>query len=150
MNSEYLTFRVGHLYFGIPSVKVLEVTQSVEITPVPGGIKSVRGLINLRGQLVTAIDMHQSLGIENVENHAVQMSVILSIHGQLTCLLVDEVGDILLLAGSSFEPAPNSLSDDSKKLILGAHKLSDKLLLVLDEEQIIPTPSNAALLSNAH
>jgi len=147
MHIEYLTFTVGHLYFGIPTTGVLEINKNLEITPVPGSGKSVKGLINLRGQLVTAMDMHQYLGIEPEKDSSASISVIVNIAGQLVCLLVDAVIDILPLHELTFEPTPMHLTDDSKKLILGGHKLSGKLLLVLDYEKIIPATSHVKHLS---
>jgi len=150
MLTEYLTFTLSHLSLGIPSAGVLEINNNLDVTPVPGSSKSIKGLLNLRGQIVPAIDMYQYLHIHRDDVNGESVSVILSIDGQLVCLLVDEVGDILPLDENNFESIPNNLSDSAKKLILGGYKLSEKLLLILDCMQIIPQASRVQplLLSN--
>ena len=139
MYVDYLTFTVGQLYFGIPSAGVLEINKNLEVTPVPGSAKFVKGLINLRGQLVPAMNMHQYLGVEQSELISQPISIILSVAGKLVSLQVDTVGDILPLHESTFESVPSNLSETSSKLILGGHKLSGKLLLVFDYKQIFPS-----------
>jgi len=147
MYVDYLTFTVGQLYFGIPSAGVLEINKNLEVTPVPGSAKFVKGLINLRGQLVPAINMHQYLGVEQSQLASQSISIILSVSGKLVSLQVDTVGDILPLHESTFESAPSNLSEASSKLILGGHKLSGKLLLVFDYKQIFPTDPQANQLN---
>jgi purine-binding chemotaxis protein CheW len=133
----YSTFFVDDLYFGILTSEVIELTKGLEVTPVPLGPVGVSGFINLRGQIVTAIDMRKRLGLHTIENSDTTISLFFQDQGTLFGLLVDDVSDILELDQSSFEEPPSNISLASRELILGVHKLPQKLLLILDPSKII-------------
>lgn len=133
----YSTFFVDGLYFGILTSEVIELTKGLEVTPVPLGPVGVSGFINLRGQIVTAIDMRKRLGLHSIENSDTTISLFFQDQGTLFGLLVDDVSDILELDQSSFEEPPSNISLASRELILGVHKLPQKLLLILDPSKII-------------
>jgi purine-binding chemotaxis protein CheW len=133
----YSTFFVDGLYFGILTSEVIELTKGLEITPVPLGPVGVSGFINLRGQIVTAIDMRKRLGLHSIEHSDTTISLFFQDQGTLFGLLVDDVSDILELDQSSFEEPPSNISLASRELILGVHKLPQRLLLILDPNKII-------------
>jgi len=133
----YSTFSVGDFYLGILTSEVIELTKGLEVTPVPLGPVGVSGFINLRGQIVTAIDMRKRLGLHSIEHSDTTISLFFEDQGTLFGLLVDDVSDILELDKSSFEEPPSNLSLASSELILGVHKLPHKLLLILDPHKII-------------
>ena len=108
----------------------------MDVTPVPKSPKIVRGIMNLRGQLVPAIDMYERLNLESRSAKAESVSIILQCDGYLIAILVDDVGEILSLEQDTFEPPPSNFSTVSRELVLGVHKLSDKLLLILDPKRI--------------
>lgn len=131
-----VTFFLGGLYFGITTTDVLEVNRNSEITPVPKSPKIIRGIMNLRGQLVVAIDMYERLGLQIQANKIESISIILQCEGFLAALLVDDIGEILNLNDEAFEPPPSNSSLISKDMIVGAYKLPERLILILDPKLI--------------
>lgn len=133
----YSTFSINSLYFGFLTAEVVELTKGLDITPVPLGPKAVSGFINLRGQIVSAIDMRIRLGLSPGVFNENTISIFFKYQGTLFGLLVDEVNDILELDQSTFEDPPSNLSSAAQDLIVGVHKLPQKLLLILDPNRII-------------
>lgn len=133
----YSTFSIDNLYFGFLTAEVVELTKGLDITPVPLGPKAVSGFINLRGQIVSAIDMRIRLGLSPGIFNENTISIFFKYQGTLFGLLVDEVNDILELDQSTFEVPPSNLPSAAQDLIVGVHKLPQKLLLILDPNRII-------------
>ena len=133
----YATFHSGKIYFGISTAEVIELTKVMEITPVPLAPSAVSGLINLRGQIVTAIDMRRRLGLDPASATDVNLTVLIEKFGVLYGLLVDRVSDILELDQAHFESPPSNVSQSAKELIMGVYKLPDNLLLILDTAKLI-------------
>jgi purine-binding chemotaxis protein CheW len=133
----YSTFSIDNLYFGFLTAEVVELTKGLDITPVPLGPKAVSGFINLRGQIVSAIDMRIRLGLSPGVFNENTISIFFKYQGTLFGLLVDEVNDILELDQSTFENPPSNLPSAAQDLIVGVHKLPQKLLLILDPNRII-------------
>ena len=136
ISTDFVTFYLGGNYFGINASDVLELNRNLEVTPVPKSPKTVRGIMNLRGQLVPAIDMYERLNLERHSGLTESISIILRRDGFLVALLVDDAGEILSLDQDTFEPPPSNFSVISRELVMGVHKLSDKLLLILDPKLI--------------
>lgn len=135
-STDFATFYLGGLYFGINVADVLELNRNMDVTPVPKSPKIVRGIMNLRGQLVPAIDMYERLNLDSRSEKDESVSIILQCDGYLIAILVDDVGEILSLEQDTFELPPSNFSTVSRELVLGVHKLSDKLLLILDPRRI--------------
>jgi purine-binding chemotaxis protein CheW len=134
--TDFVTFYVGGHYFGISVADVLELNRNMDITPVPKSPKIIRGVTNLRGQLVAAIDMHERLKLETTASKQESLSIILQCDGYLIAILVDDVGEILSLEAENFEPPPTNFSKAAKALIIGVYKLPEKLLLILNAKLI--------------
>ena len=150
----YLTFSLGELFFGITATDVLELNNSLEVTPVPKSPPTVRGIANLRGQIVPAINMYALLGLKNISGRKETISIILKCEGILIAVMVDKVGDIISLEEDTFEPPPNNFSPLARDLVMGVHKLPDRLLLILDYTKILggitmPAAQRAGFLANA-
>ena len=149
-STDFATFYLGGHYFGINVADVLELNRIMDVTPVPKSPKIVRGIMNLRGQLVPAIDMYERLNLEVHGAHDESVSIILQCDGYLIAILVDDVGEILSLEQDTFEPPPSNFSVVSRELVLGVHKLADRLLLILDPKRIdqrIDQPKKQFLLA---
>lgn len=129
---QYATFRVGGHYLGVGVLDVQEVLRGQRLTPVPLAPDSVTGLINLRGQIVPALEMRKILGLEPRDADAEPLSIVVCTEQGAVSLQVDEIGDVLELDGSSFELAPQNVDPGLRKFLIGVHKLKDSLLLVLD------------------
>ena len=136
MNTQLVTtFYVGNSYYGLEVMKVQEVTGTPTIVPVPLAPKFVQGLINLRGQLATALglrELFQSTEAATPE----QMSVVCRIDGNLVSLIVDAIGDVVEADTSVFEPAPNTMPSSVRRFVKGIYKMNGALLSVLDLEAI--------------
>ena len=114
---------------------VQEVIRSLEMTRVPLAPAVVSGLINLRGQIVTAVDLRRRLELEPAPPGQLAMNVVVRSEDGAVSLLVDEIGDVLEVDESTFELPPETLRGSVRGMILGVHKLKDRLMLVLDTER---------------
>ena len=140
---QYCTFYVGGHYFGLDVLKVQEVIRYQEMTRVPLAPPVVRGLINLRGQIVTAIDLRRRLELPERPADELPLNVVVQTDDGAVSLLVDEIGDVLEVGEELFEPPPETLQGTGRELIRGAYKLKDRLLLILDAEQIVCVAGNS-------
>jgi purine-binding chemotaxis protein CheW len=131
------TFSLDNLLFGVEVVNVQEVIRYQDMTKIPLASSMVRGLINLRGQIVTAIDMRARLGLAALDATHQPMNVVLRTSDGVVSLLVDDIGDVLQLDGREFERPPETLSGVFREVVLGVYKLEARLLLLLDVERII-------------
>ena len=134
---QYATFSVDGLFFGVEATRVQEVIRYQEMTPVPLTPRTVAGLINLRGEIVTAVDLRARLGLPERPQGRLPMNVVLTTVDGAVSLLVDEIGDVLDVDGDTFEAPPETLRGAARELITGAHKLDGHLLLLLDTDRAI-------------
>ena len=133
----YCTFLLGKKLFGIEVDQVQEVLRSQPITRVPLAPPVIAGLINLRGQVVLAIDLRVRLGIPPANPDRPPINVILRTDEGPLSLLVDEIAPVLEVEESAFEPVPETMRGASRELLEGAYKLPDRLLLALDAGRVI-------------
>jgi len=134
---QYATFVVEDLFFGIDVLRVQEVLRYQEMTRIPLAPTVAEGLINLRGQIVTALDMRQRLGLKARAADRLPMNLVLRTEEGPVSLLVDEIGDVLQLERADFESAPSNLAPAARELVQGVYKLKDRLLLVLDPDRTL-------------
>lgn len=134
---QFATFKVGNLFFGINVHEVQEIIRYQNLTPVPLADSVVRGLINLRGQIITAIDLRRRLKSEDAVADEDSMNIVVQTDQEKVSLLVDSVGDVLELSPDSFESVPPSVRADVRALVSGVYKLSGKLMLVLDTKSAV-------------
>ncbi len=130
------TFRVDHLFFGIEVSHVQEVLRPQQMTLVPLAPNVVHGLMNLRGQIVTALDMRKQLELPPQEEGRQPMNVLVRMGDGLVSLLVDEIGDVIEVSRDQFEPAPETLPDVIHTAVHGVYKLPGRLLLLLDTKTL--------------
>jgi purine-binding chemotaxis protein CheW len=126
------TFFLGGLFFGIEVTRVQEVIRYQTMTPVPLAPAVVTGLINLRGQIVTAIDLRQQIGCAEREEGALPMNVVVRTDIGAVSLLVDEIDDVVEVDTQQFQPPPSTVVGLVRDLITGVYQLPERLLLVLD------------------
>jgi purine-binding chemotaxis protein CheW len=144
-SSQFCTFYLDELLFGIELRRVQEVLRYAGMTPVPLAPPVVSGLINLRGQIVTAIDLRQRLDLDLRPPDAEPMNVVVRSEDGPVSLLVDEIGDVVEVQEESFEPPPETVRDKLRTVILGVHKLDDRLMHVLDTERSCEIPGKEAV-----
>ena len=129
------TFYVGSDFYGLEVMKVQEVTGTPTVIPVPLAPRFVRGLINLRGQLATAMGLRELFKTSTkAENDP--MSVVCRIEGNLVSLMVDTIGDVVEAERNLFEPPPDNMPLDVRKFIKGVYKMDGQLLSVLDLDKL--------------
>lgn len=132
----FCTFHVDHLLVGIEVGRVQEVVRHQPMTPVPRGPSEVQGLINLRGQIVTAIDMRRWLDMPPRDPGAEPMNAVVRLGEEAISLLVDRAGEVVTPPADAFEPVPPTASERIRSLFVGTYKLPERLLLVLDPSEI--------------
>ena len=145
--AQFCTFYLDKLLFGVELKGVQEVIRSLQMTKVPLAPAVVSGLINLRGQIVTAVDLRRRLELEPRPAGMLAMNVVVLSDDGAVSLLVDEIGDVVDVEETTFEPPPETLRGSVRTMILGVHKLSGRLMHVLDIEkacQMTDTAETAA------
>jgi purine-binding chemotaxis protein CheW len=148
---QFCTFYVDGQFFGVPVQQVQEVIRYQEMTRVPLVPRVIRGLINLRGQIVVAVDLRRRLNAAERSADQLPMNVVVRTADGAVSLLVDEIGDVLEVREDTFEPPPETLQNGSRELVVGVHKLPRQLLLILDTEKAVNgTASEAALAGPEH
>jgi purine-binding chemotaxis protein CheW len=135
--SQLSTFHVGKYLFGVDVALVQEIVRLRYMTPVPLASQDVAGLINLRGEVLTAIDLRSRLGLRPSTDQKERVNVVIRLEEEPMSLLVDEIDGVVELSGIPFEQTPSTVDDQVRDLLLGAYTLPDKLLLALNVESII-------------
>jgi purine-binding chemotaxis protein CheW len=136
---QFCTFYLDKLMFGVELEKVQEVIRYLEITQIPLAPSVVSGLMNLRGQIVTGIDLRRRLDLADRPDGAAPMNVVIRSADGAVSLLVDEIGDVVEVTEDSFERPPETLQGKVREVILGVHKLEKHLMHVLNTEKACET-----------
>ncbi len=134
---QFCTFFLDKLFFGVEVEKVQEIIRYQEMTRVPLASQVVAGLINLRGQIVTAIDLRCRLDLATRSTEKLPLNVVVNVGDETVSLLVDEIGDVLEVDAEDFEVPPDTLTGNVRSLIRGTYKLQEILLLILDVEKVV-------------
>jgi purine-binding chemotaxis protein CheW len=135
--SQLATFWLDGDLFGVEVEHVQEVLRSQSITRVPLAPSAVAGLINLRGQVVTAIELRERLGRRPRPEGEEAVVIVVRLHGEAVSLLVDSIADVVDVDLRDFEAPPDTLDGAARELIRGAYKLSGQLLLALDVNRAV-------------
>jgi purine-binding chemotaxis protein CheW len=131
------------MFFGIEVHKVQEVLRHQQMTEVPLAQNVVGGLINLRGQIVTAINLRRRFGLADRAAGCLPMNVVVRTEDGVVSLLVDEIGDVVEVGEDAFEKPPDTLTDATRTLVDGVYKLKGKLLLVLNTAEALHIAANS-------
>jgi len=140
-SQQYCTFHINGLFYGISVLEVQEVILEQRTTHVPLARDVLKGLINLRGQIVTALDLRCMLNPENLKLSAEVHNVVVFSEDGAISLIVDQIGDVLELDEARFENPPANLAPEVTKVISNVCKLQDELILILDIPAIVNHPS---------
>lgn len=133
-----VSVQIGGQTFGVPVLEVQDVIAQTTINRVPLAPPEIAGSLNLRGRIVTAIDMRRRLGLPPQAEGETSVSVIVEQpSGELYALMVDDVGDVLWLSPSAHEPTPPTLSPAWRDLCDGLYRLEDDLMLVLRTQAVL-------------
>jgi purine-binding chemotaxis protein CheW len=136
-SKQFCTFFLDGHFFGTPVPQVQEVIQYQAMTRVPLAPEVVSGLINLRGQIVSAIDLRKRLGLKDRPEGQLPMNVVVRTNDGAVSLLVDEIGDVIEVEEEMLETPPETLQGFAREVIRGVYKLTGHLLLALDIERVV-------------
>lgn len=131
------TFSIADRIYGIDVIRVQEIVKPMPMTKVPLAPNFVKGLINLRGQVATAIGVKELFDLENTGNENKLMNVVCDHGGSLISFLVDEIGDVLEVSKANFEPTPQTITGNIRSFMKGVYKETGNLLSVLDLDRIL-------------
>ncbi|MEC7702997.1 MAG: chemotaxis protein CheW [Pseudomonadota bacterium] len=135
--NDFLTIYIAGQLFGIPVLQLQDVLGDLNVSKIPLAPPEVDGSLNLRGRIVTSINVRRCLGLsERAEGKSV-MSVVVEHEGELYSLTIDEVGDVLALKEDSYEKNPVTLDPKWRGVSLGIYRLEEELLIVLDVPKLI-------------
>lgn len=140
--TEFSTFSVEGQLLGINVLDVQDVLNPMDIATVPLAGNEVAGLLNLRGRIVTAIDMRQKLGLAAFPDRSKCMSIVVEKNQELYSLIVDQVGDVINIPDSKFENNPPNLKPAWADISSGVYRLDGKIMLVIDIDNLLSYTSS--------
>ena len=142
---EYVTVQIADQLFGLPINRVQDVFMPEKITRVPLSPPEIAGVLNLRGRIVTAIDMRRRLGLPSRENVAHSMAVGIEHKGESYGLLIDSVGEVMRLPAAGLEPNPGNLDRLWVQVAAGVQRLDGRLMVVLDVDRVLDMGAGPAI-----
>lgn len=134
---DFLTLTIAGQLFGIPVLQVQDVLGAQHVTIIPLASPEIAGYLNLRGRIVTAINVRRRLGLPEPEGVTRNMSVVVDHEGELYSLIIDRVGDVLPLRDDDFETSPATLDPLWRSIAQGIYQLEDRLLIVVDVQKLL-------------
>jgi len=140
---EYVTAMIGGQLFGLPISRVQDVFKPEGLTWVPLAPPEIAGLLNLRGRIVTVVDMRRRLDFEAHEGGGAPLAVGIEHRGESYGLLIDEIGEVLKLSAASREDNPVNLVHRLARVSAGVHRLDGRLVVVLDVDRVLDLGPNA-------
>lgn len=136
-NMDFVTMTIANQLFGIPVLQVQDVLGHQRITRIPLAPPEVAGSLNLRGRIVTAIDVRLRLGLPGRQKDKPEMSIVVDLRGELYSLIVDAVGEVLSLSTDDFERNPATLDARWREVSTGIYRLNNQLMVVLDVSRLL-------------
>ena len=134
---QYTTFYLDDMLFGVEVLRVQEVLRYQPTTPIPLAPPTISGLINLRGQIVTAVDLRRRLGLAPRADSEQPLNVVVRGEDSAFSLLVDDIGDVVEVNPERYEPPPDNMPQQQRQMIEGVYKMDGCLLLVLSTERVL-------------
>jgi purine-binding chemotaxis protein CheW len=134
---EYVTVFIGGQLFGLPISRVQDVFMPDRLTRVPLAPPEIAGVLNLRGRIVTTIDMRRRLGLPPREDNKPSMAVGIELKGESYGLLIDTVGEVMKLGETTLEPNPVNLDPRLARVSAGVHRLDGQLMVILDVDYVL-------------
>lgn len=134
---DFLTLKINNQLFGIPVLQVQDVLGETSVTRIPLAPPQVAGALNLRGRIVTAVNVRRCLGLVDEDAANKKMSIVVEQDNELYSLIIDSVGDVLALENSEFEQNPPTLDLLWRSVSLGVYRLDGTLLIILDIAKLL-------------
>jgi purine-binding chemotaxis protein CheW len=145
--AEYVTVMLGGQLFGLPISRVQDVFMPERLTRVPLAPPEVAGVLNLRGRIVTAIDMRGRLALPQRDDKRPPMAIGIECKGESYGLVIDAVGEVVTLDESAREPNPVNLDAALARISAGIHRLERQLLVILDVDRVLDIGREATAAS---
>ncbi len=136
-SQEYITVMIADQLFGLPILEVQDVFMPEAVTEVPLASQDVAGVLNLRGRIVTAIDMRRRLGLPELSDDSSCMAIGIESNGESYGLIIDKVGEVHRLSAETFEVNPANLDPRWLAISAGVHRLDGSLMVVIDVEKVL-------------
>lgn len=137
MGATFVTITVGGQLCGVPVLAVRDIIETQRMSRIPLAPPEIAGSLNLRGRIVTAIDLRRRLGFPPREDGGRPMSVVVERQGELYSLVVDSVREVMAFDGQRIEPNPQTLGPAWREFSAGIYRLQSDLLVVLDTERVL-------------
>jgi purine-binding chemotaxis protein CheW len=148
---DFVIFHIGNIVCGIDIMQIQEIKRLHGLTPVPRSPRHIRGVVNMRGQIVTAIDLRQRLDLEPLLFNMISLAIIVQHKEELIGLLIDEVDDVVRADTSSVSTPPSNICGVYRHFFHGILKLDETLVAILDKDKMVETTDisdkNASVLS---
>ena len=141
--NQYVSFWIDKQLLGVPVNVVQEVLNPQTISRTPLARREIAGLLNLRGQIVTAVNLRRRLGLPDLPADQPSINVVVQQRGESFSLLVDEVGDVITVSTQELEPPPRTVSASWKQVISGVFRLEQGLFVILDVPALLSLPSRS-------
>jgi len=138
---ELASFYVGEALCGMDILKVQEINKLIEMTRVPQAPEYVLGILNLRGEIVTIIDLGKKLGLKSTELNHKTRNIIVNSNGEHIGLMVEQISDVIQVEWEKVEPPPANIGDVQGKYFTGVFKTEDRLIGILDVEKVLKEES---------
>ena len=136
-DGQFCTFFLDQFFLGVEVGRVQEVIRHQSMTKIPLAPAQIRGLINLRGQIVTAIDLRTQIGLPERPTGELPMNVVVTGEDGAVSLLVDEIDEVVTVGAETFAKPPHNLGKSIRELVRGVHKLKGRLMLILDIDSVM-------------
>lgn len=136
-SKDYLTMNIAGQRFGIPVLQVQDVLREQKVTRVPLAAKEVAGSLNLRGRIVTAIDVRKRLNLPAKDDKSPSMSVVVEHEDELFSLIIDSVGDVLRIENKYYEKNPGTLDPTWRDVSTGIYQLEEELMVIMDVSKLL-------------
>ena len=143
LEAEYVSFYVGNILLGIEITQVDEINRHLEITAVPHAPEIVDGVLNLRGEVVTVVDLRMVLGLPPLEINRATRIVVVRSKGEQIGLRVDRVADVVQIPADMLDPVPPNLDSMDGRLFEGVYRLETELLIILNVDAALAVDANA-------
>jgi purine-binding chemotaxis protein CheW len=131
------TFVVGRYLFGVDVALVQEIMRVRSMTPVPLSVPEIVGLINLRGEVLTAVDLRICFGLDPADTSSQPINIVVRVDDEPVSLLVDAIGGVVDVSTLPFQVTPSTVDERTRVMILGAYAMPDQLLLALDVPRVL-------------
>jgi purine-binding chemotaxis protein CheW len=141
--TEYITATVGDQLFGLPISRAQDVFVLDRLTRVPLAPPDIAGVLNLRGRIVTAIDLRRRLGLMSLAEDRRRMAIGIEHRGESYGLLIDAIGEVMKLPSAEREENPVNLDARLARMSAGVHRLEDRLLVALDVDRVLEVGAHA-------